>query len=213
MSLSAEQREQNKETFINLINSIKRTFDKEKLINWLTKSDFFEAPASTRYHCNYEGGLCQHSLNVYYSLKALCETFATDYKEENGKEIATPRFDSDSIIIVSLFHDISKTNFYERYFRNVKNERGEWEQKADYRIVDQQKRFIFGNHEETSEYMARSFIPLTVEESVAILNHMGGKSFDSAQTDLSVVYGKYNLACLLHVADTLATFCLENENA
>ena len=215
--LSKEQIESNKQTFISLINSIQREFDKEKLINWLTnKSDFFTAPASTKYHSNFEGGLCQHSLNVYYSLEALVKTFATDCKieeSEDGKEpseVLVPRYDSDSIIIVGLLHDLSKANFYEKYFRNVKNdETNKWEKVEEYRTIDSHDRFIFGNHEETYEFMVRSFIPLTLEESVAILHHMGGTSFDSSQTDLSIIYNKYNLAALLHAADLLSTFVLE----
>lgn len=214
--LSKEQIEQNKQTFIELINSIERDFNKEKLINWLENSDFFYAPASTKYHSNFEGGLCSHCLSVYYSLEALCNTFASESKYvtlEDGsqKEEITCRYDKDSIIIVALLHDLSKANFYEKYNRNVKNEvTGKWESVEEYRTIDVQKRFIFGNHEETSEFMVRSFIPLKVEESVAILHHMGGAGHDSSQTDLSVIYSKYNLAALLHTADLLSTFVLNN---
>lgn len=214
--LSKEQIEQNKQTFIELINSIEREFNKEKLINWLENSDFFYAPASTKYHSNFEGGLCSHCLSVYYSLEALCNTFASESRYvtlEDGsqKEEITCRYDKDSIIIVALLHDLSKANFYEKYNRNVKNEvTGKWESVEEYRTIDVQKRFIFGNHEETSEFMVRSFIPLKVEESVAILHHMGGAGHDSSQTDLSVIYSKYNLAALLHTADLLSTFVLNN---
>ena len=214
--LSNEQIEQNKQTFIELINSIEREFDKNKLINWLENSDFFYAPASTKYHSNFEGGLCSHCLSVYYSLEALCNTFASESKYvtlEDGsqKEEITCRYDKDSIIIVALLHDLSKANFYEKYNRNVKNEvTGKWESVEEYRTIDVQKRFIFGNHEETSEFMVRSFIPLKVEESVAILHHMGGAGHDSSQTDLSVIYSKYNLAALLHTADLLSTFVLNS---
>lgn len=214
--LSKEQIEQNKQTFIELINSIERDFNKEKLINWLENSDFFYAPASTKYHSNFEGGLCSHCLSVYYSLEALCNTFASESRYvtlEDGsqKEEITCRYDKDSIIIVALLHDLSKANFYEKYNRNVKNEvTGKWESVEEYRTIDVQKRFIFGNHEETSEFMVRSFIPLKVEESVAILHHMGGAGHDSSQTDLSVIYSKYNLAALLHTADLLSTFVLNS---
>ena len=36
----------------------------EKLLSYLEKSDFFEAPASTKFHGNYKGALCVHSLGV-----------------------------------------------------------------------------------------------------------------------------------------------------
>ena len=214
--LTKEQIEQNKQTFIDLIRSIERDFDKDKLINWLENSDFFYAPASTRYHSNFEGGLCAHSLSVYYSLEALCNTFSSESKYvelEDGskKEEITCKYDKDSIIIVSLLHDISKANFYEKYTRNVKNEStGKWESVEEYRVIDSKNRFIFGNHEETSEFMVRSFLSLKLEESVAILHHMGGSGHDSSQTDLSTIYSKYGLAALLHSADLLSTFVLNS---
>lgn len=205
--LSNQEIEQNKQTFLELINSIERPFDKEKLIKWLNSSDFFLAPASTKYHCSFAGGLCQHSLNVYYSLDALCNTFATEL-DENGNPKC--KYSKDSIIICGLLHDISKANFYEKYNRNVKNEQtGKWEQVEDYRVKDADSRFIYGNHEETAEFMLRTFLPLEVEESIAILYHMGGTGYDSSQTDLSVIYRKYNLPCLLHLADLASTFLLE----
>lgn len=205
--LSIQEIEQNKQTFIALINSIGRVFDKDKLIKWLESSDFFTAPASTKYHCSFAGGLCQHSLNVYYSLEALCETFAAEIDNEGN---ANCKYSKDSIIICGLLHDISKTNFYEKYNRNVKNEStGKWEQVEEYRVRDVDNRFIYGNHEETAEFMVSSFIPLEVDEKVAILNHMGRNAFDSTQADLSVIYGKYGLACLLHLADMASTYLLE----
>lgn len=202
--LTQEQLETNKNEFLSLVSGITREFDKEKLISWLEKSGFFTAPASIKNHSSFDGGLCYHSLNVYAALENLCNTYALD---DEGK----PLYDEDSIRIVALFHDISKTNLYEKYFRNVKNDiTNKWEQKEEYRTKDANDRFIYGNHEETSLFMVRSFIPLNVEEEVAILSHMGGMSWDSAQTNLGEVYSKYGLACLLHVADMLSTFIFKS---
>ena len=66
-------------------------------------------------------------------------------------------------------------------------------------------------HEQTSEFMTRTFIPLSVEESSAILHHHGSLGWDSAKDDLPSIYQKYNLALLLHTADMLATFMDEYE--
>ena len=160
--------EKNKETFIQLINSIERQdFNKERLIKWLEeKSDFFTAPASIKYHSNYEGGLCAHSLNTYYSLSSLAQSFLThveiikDVDTEEEKELLVSDYDEDSIKIIALFHDISKANFYEKYLRNVKNEEtGKWEQVEEYRTKSADDRFIYGNHEQTSAYMLRNLIP------------------------------------------------------
>lgn len=192
--------EENKIKFIELLKSINRENAQiDKLIDWLNNTDFFTAPASTKYHCDEKGGLCQHSLNVYYCIIAMKDTFS-DYIN----------IDSDSFLITALLHDISKANYYEKYYRNVKNEQtDQWEKKSEYRI--REDRFIYGNHEETSEYIIRKFIPLTVDESSAIIHHHGGKGYDSTQTDLSIIFNKYPLVTLLHLADLEATFILEQK--
>ena len=95
-----------KELFLELFNKIQRegTVD---LLAWLESSDFYTAPASTKYHGAYEGGLLEHSLNVYTELQKL----KTVYPEINCSE--------ESLIIVSLFHDLCKVNSYivEKRFR------------------------------------------------------------------------------------------------
>ena len=86
----------------------------EKLLDWLDKkTDFFTAPASTRFHGACEGGLCMHSLNVYH---ALHDSFFTEGESE------------ESYAICALLHDLCKANYYKLGTRNVKNEAtGQWE--------------------------------------------------------------------------------------
>ena len=106
--ITNEKIEQNKQEFISLLRTIKREGARiEELISKLENSDFFTAPASTKYHASYKGGLCQHCLNVYNNLMMLNES----------KNIGV---DNDSIIIVSLLHDLSKMNFFEISYRNKK---------------------------------------------------------------------------------------------
>ena len=204
----------NKEEFISLIRSINREFDKEKLINWLeNKSDFFTAPASTKYHCSYEGGLCEHSLNVYYALKNLncnymLELPLTEEEQEQGVAFKF-EYDEDTLKIVGLLHDISKANYYETYTKNVKDSNGNWQQVQDYKIKED--RFIYGNDEQNTEFMVSTFVPLTVDEKVALLHKSGGKSFDSTQENIPTIFNKYKLAALLHCADMLSCYILENE--
>ena len=65
--------EENKNRFIDLVKGITREgVDMERLLRQLEESDFFEAPASSRYHNSFKGGLCAHSLNVYDCLKKMC---------------------------------------------------------------------------------------------------------------------------------------------
>ena len=65
---------------------------------------------------------------------------------------------------------------------------------------------MYGSHAMTSEYIIRQYIPLTLSESIAVLHHMGGKGFDSAQDNIATVFNQYNLATLLHLADMMATY-------
>ena len=125
--------------------------------------------------------------------------------------------DEDSIKIVALFHDISKVNIYEKTSKNVKvygkpfeckqqDELGyfRWVAQVGYKTKD--KKFLYGNHEVTSEYIIRQYIPLTFDESVAILHHMGSLGHDSAPDDIAGVYTQYQLALFLHFADMIATY-------
>ena len=168
----------------------------EKLLDWLDKkTDFFTAPASTRFHGACEGGLCMHSLNVYH---ALHDSFFTEGESE------------ESYAICALLHDLCKANYYKLGTRNVKNEAtGQWEKAPFYSVDDL---FPYG-HGEKSVFLIERFMKLKVEEAVAIRWHMGG--FDDAARGgcfaISEAYDKYPLAVKLHIADLQATY-LKNNN-
>lgn len=215
-----EQMMKNKQQFLELILSIQtKDSNIEGLIRWLEKSDFFTAPATTRYHGSHAGGLCAHSLAVYNNLVKLADMFAmtADQKwevDEEGKPISEsihsverPQYSEDTLKIVALMHDVGKANHFTTYKRNVKNETtGKWEQQEEFKVRDAEERFIYGNHEQNSEFMTHAFFPLSVEESSAILNHLGGMGADSAQMIVPTIYTKYTLALLLHMADLVACY-------
>ena len=220
--------EQNKEEFIKIVNSIsEERFNpkgREKLLDWLNnESDFFVAPASTKYHSNYPGGLCVHSITVYKILRELVESYLptkvrvekTPYGENEVTDLA---YSDDTIKIVGLFHDLSKANYYEEYYRNVntgvKDDKGRdiWQKVKEYKTKDPENRFIIGNHEETAEYMTSVFFNLTPEESMSIMHHHAGMGYDCTQTDISLIFNRAPLATLLHIADMIATYIIENEN-
>lgn len=154
----------------------------DKLIEFLESSDFFEAPASTRYHGAWKGGLAAHSMKVYEILKTKIE-------------------DNDSVKIVALLHDICKVNYYKTDFRNVKNN-GVWEQVPYYTVNDT----IPYGHGEKSVMMISEFIKLTPEEKYAIRWHMGFTEPKELYTVISNAYKKYPLALLTHEADLEATY-------
>lgn len=164
----------------------------DKLMNWLDKTDFFTAPASTRFHANYEGGLCEHSISVYERLKEL--TDGTAYTDE-------------TVALVSLLHDVCKVDFYKIDFRNVKNEHGQWV-KMPYYTIDE--KFPYG-HGEKSVYIIQQFMKLTTEEAMAIRWHMGGfdTSVKGGDYSQSTAFQKYPLAVFLNSADLISTFVYE----
>lgn len=181
----------NKERFMSLCNSIKREGIKD-LMEWVNNSDFYKAPASTRFHGCYEGGLLQHSLNVYDELKRLLSV----YPEIECSE--------ETAVIISLFHDFCKINYYGVEKRNRKNEFGQWESYDAYKTDE---KFCFGGHGSKSVYLVQHFMKLTPEEAVSINCHMG--AFENENVGKS--FEEFPLAWLLHVADESAAYIKEKE--
>lgn len=164
----------------------------ENLVQWLDNSDFKVAPASTRYHSNYEGGLLKHSLNVYEECMR---------QQDLIKLFNVPK---ESIIITSLLHDICKVNYYKMEMRNVKKN-GAWVQEPYYTVEDM---FPMG-HAEKSIIIAQQYIQLTEVEIAMIRNHMGGY-VDTSYFSSSNLFNKYPESIILHIADMKATYILES---
>ena len=165
----------------------------DKLLAWLDTTDFFRAPASTRFHGACAGGLLMHSLNVYHCLRE-------HYFEPGDSE--------ESFALCALLHDVCKANFYKPGTRNVKNEAtGQWEKVPTFTIEDA---FPYG-HGEKSVFLIERFVRLKPAEAVAIRWHMGG--FDDAARGgcfaISQAYDQYPLAVKLHLADLEATYLKE----
>ena len=165
-----------------------------ELMAWIGSTDFFTAPASTKYHGAYEGGLVVHSLNVYSQLKRLCEFYDCE---------ASP----ESIAIVALFHDLCKIGDYKTEMRWRKNDQNQWEQYPTYVFNED---FAFGGHGSKSVYLVQHFMKLEPEEAAAINCHMG--QWEATQYgNPTAVYERNKLAWLLHVADEAASFIIEKE--
>jgi len=171
-----------KEEFLKIYSENIKRPGSEKLLEWLKGSDFFTAPASARYHSAHEGGLCEHSVNVYHRFQ--CEN-------------------PETRAICGLLHDICKVNFYTVQTRNVKNDAGVWEKKPYYFVDDK----VPYGHGEKSVYIISGFMHLTREEAFAIRFHMG----DYADRNTPKVFRMFPLALMLHIADLEATFLDEKE--
>lgn len=179
-----------KEEFISLLRSTNRE-GIEEVIQFLEKSDFYKAPASTRFHGSFEGGLLEHSMKVYEILK---------HKVKNS--VLDLNVSDDTLIIIALLHDICKVNFYKVDYRNAKNERGEWEKVPYYTIDDT----IPYGHGEKSVMMITEYMKLTVEEKYCIRWHMGFTEPKEAYNTLGQAFKKFPLALILHEADLEATY-------
>ncbi|MBR3153087.1 MAG: HD domain-containing protein [Clostridia bacterium] len=179
-----------KEEFLELLKSVNRE-GMDGLINFIEKSDFFKAPASTRFHGSYEGGLLEHSMKVYEILKHKVKNSVIDIDIPN-----------ESLILIALLHDICKVNFYKTDYRNAKNEMGVWEKVPYYTIDDT----IPYGHGEKSVMMITEYIKLTVEEKYAIRWHMGYTEPKELYNTIGQAYKKYPIALLMHEADLEATY-------
>lgn len=183
------------------------------LYQWLTEeTDYFTAPASTKYHSHYDGGLAVHSFMV---LKAFQTLFNETYKQRET-----------DVIIICLLHDLCKTNFYKPYYRNIKEyDEDKWPENTSNRSVKydalgkfiwmQEKGYMVDDyfpygHGEKSVRLIEKHIGLPDDMAMAIRYHMGPWQ-DGDKNNVSKVFEQYPLAYMLHVADGYATYILEPE--
>lgn len=184
-----------KEKFISICKQEIHREGLDELLAWLEKSDFYNAPASTRFHGNYAGGLCEHSINVFEQLVKLYEIYG------DGS------ISHESLAVASLFHDVCKINYYKQGTRNVKDENGMWVAKAIWEVDEK----VPLGHGEKSCIILQWYIKLTMDELLAIRWHMSG--FDAAvkggDYGLSKAQDMSKLVTLLSVADIISSNLLE----
>ena len=192
--------------FKGLLLSVKRDGTPEFLQYLEKETDFFIAPSSTHYHDARDGGLLHHSLSVYDSLTALSQVYAIEIPEE-------------SRIVISLLHDICKTNFYRKEKKSLprKDEKGDivlddwgrkiWDETLVWTIDDQ---LPLGHGEKSVILILQHGLKLTDEEIAAIRWHMmayddvkGSYAGNLAITNAS---DKWRIIPLVHMADLAASF-------
>lgn len=208
--------EENIERFEALLKSVQRD-GIDKLIRYIQKNtDFYKAPASTRFHLACEGGLLQHSLNVYDCLVAKRES---PIWKDILKEIP-----DESLILIALLHDLCKTNFYVEGTKNQKTYDAEkvaaaenWQRKHDaqgdfiwetvksYQVEDQ----LPLGHGEKSVMLVQWFIKLTMHEVMAIRWHMGFSEEKVNYNAVGAAMEKYPIVLAVHEADLEASKILE----
>ena len=198
----------NKEQFISIVNTNIKRKGITPFMNWLETTDFYVAPASTRFHLSCEGGLLLHSLNVY---NRLVQQYSAIYGEISKKL-------HETLAIIALFHDLCKVDTYKKEWRNVKvySEMGQrtdaggdydWEVRQSYAFDE---KFAFGYHGPKSAFLVGKYLALTDDEHISIANHMGAYDRPASDYSLNKVYEQCHLAYFLHVADCMAAFVDEH---
>lgn len=195
-----------KEKFLEIYRKYINRPGSQDLLAYLEKSDFFEAPASNRFHLACPGGLVEHSIHVYERLRYL---YATQISET-----ITPEME-ETIAICGLLHDLCKIDFYvpikksRKTGRTLPNGKPEWEDYMGYEIEDS---LPYG-HGEKSVYIISGFMRLSREEAMAIRWHMGftDNNFKAGGYDVGNAFQMFPLAVLTHMADLLAAYFDEKE--
>ena len=197
------------EKFEQLLTSVKRD-GVDKLLAYIRKSDFYRAPASTRFHSCHDGGLLEHSLNLYECLLS---------KKQNPIWAEVLReVDDESLILVALLHDLCKSYLYVPEFKNKKvysdtgtkkdeGGRFDWQAVKGYSTDDK----IPYGHGEKSVMMIEEFIKLKPIERYAIRWHMGFTEPKEYWNTLTTAIKKYPVILAVHQADMEATYLLEEE--
>lgn len=203
--LTQEQKIQNKANFELELQKLQNRGDIAQLDSFLQEVGFYEAPATTKYHHSYEGGLVEHSLNVYFNLKKLIHEFQLDYKES-------------TLLVISLFHDLYKCNKYVKSVRNQKvyssdgskyDSLGKYDWVSSEEYVVNEERTTYGTSGFTSYMMLSQFISLTEEEIVTLINYDCGMNDGFNNKDIFKLMAKYPLMVLLHSADLIDSYCNE----
>ncbi len=190
-----------KEKFIEIYKKHITREGSDKLLDYLlsSSSDFFSAPASTRFHGSYRGGLCEHSLNVY---ECLCDYLS----RPRVRELYGMNYSDESVAIVALLHDICKVNVYKAGTRNVKDENGVWKSVPTYNFED---KLPYG-HGEKSVYIITGYMKLSRDEAFAIRYHMGFAG-NEEKGNVGQAFEMFPLAFALSCADMEASYFLEDK--
>lgn len=198
---------QNRSEFVELLYSTGRE-GMDEVIGQLEELGFFQAPASSKFHLNHEGGLLEHSLNVCkvgLMLREQMLALKPDLEESLNKE---------SVIIAALLHDICKANIYQKCIRKRKDRLGQW---VDYETYElDYSDFPLGHGEKSVIVLLRMGLDLSDDEIMAIRWHMSAWDLPFQSPDLKANFDTAKRLCplcsLIQAADGLASNLLESKD-
>ena len=192
-----------REEYISLLKSTGRS-GIDSVVDYLDKAGFFKAPASVNRHLSHDGGLLEHSLNVYRTAMMLREQMIAMRPDIEG------RLQVDSVVISSLLHDICKANIYHKTTKYRKDANNRWEAYDGYDV--DYTRFPLGHGEKSVVMLLRLGLELSNDEILAIRWHMSAwdLSFQSFESKSNIsAASDVPLVAILQAADALAAHILE----
>ena len=198
--MSQDNKQDSMQEFIDIYTSKIHRDGSKELLDYLKSSTFFTDPSAKAHHGNFDGGLVEHSLNVYHSLVKFCAIYEQEFPET--------KFDEESVAIIALLHDLCKIGLYKKGFRNVKNDStGQWERKEVYEYDDK----LGMGHGEGSVYIIQSFMKINRVEALSIYHHMSAWSANVKGGDSSINVAKAQtpLVTLISIADSWASQFME----
>lgn len=201
------QMKQNRSEFVELLYSTGRE-GMDEVIGQLEELGFFQAPASSKFHLNHEGGLLEHSLNVCkvgLMLREQMLALKPDLEESLNKE---------SVIIAALLRDICKADIYQKCIRKRKDRLGQW---VDYETYElDYSDFPLGHGEKSVIVLLRMGLDLSDDEIMAIRWHMSAWDLPFQSPDLKANFDTAKRLCplcsLIQAADGLASNLLESKD-
>lgn len=159
---------------------------KDDFLKWLGENGFFNAPASTKYHGNYAGGLFDHSFMVMNLLVELSAANALKWKRP-----ASP-------FLVGMFHDLCKIDQY-RIDNSTPYAVGEPTR------YEYNPNTMYKGHGDKSIILLSQFTTLTDEETACIRYHMGAFTEKEEWRDYTRAVHAFPNVLWTHQADMLAS--------
>ena len=161
-----------------------------EVLDYLTVHGFFHAPASTKYHGNYEGGLFDHSLSVAKHLVGLTESCQLKWKN------------CRSPYLVGMFHDLCKIDQYRHTQMGMTLDGTPLEDCSSW---EYNPHTLLKGHGDKSIMLLSQFYALTEEEIMCIRYHIGAFCPKEEWNDYTRAVRAYPNVLWTHQADMLAS--------
>ncbi len=181
---------------------VKDKNESASLLDWLDSSDFWTAPASTRFHGNFKAGLSLHTLKVIQQAlllaRPLLENFWTSPDAEKYPVSA------EDIFVAALVHDFCKTDFYGVEYRNAKDITGNWIKQPYYKSKAENRNLGHGNE---SVLKLLEIMPSYIKKRhviEAVSRHMGFSDLSESEGYNYSNFLQNPLVVLIQLADETA---------